>query len=282
MSSFLFQVILKVMKVRNSLLILIFLISFSFFSCDTLFDILGLAGSGDALFTNAEAVEAMKSALIIGAENSSNELSKENAYYDNPLLKILLPPEADVILDVIEKIPDGEKLVNNVIKGLNRSAEEAAKEVVPIFSKAITGMSVQDGIGIVTGERDAATVYLKDKTYSQLMELYEPEMEDVLNMPLIPVVNISTNTAWKNLVDAYNDNIASLDDNLIGGIIGGLAGVTLEPVEVDLSQYVTGKALDGVFVKVGEEEGKIRDNPWGYASSIIEKVFGAVKNNFKS
>ena len=81
---------------------------------------------------------------------------------------------------------------------------------------------------------------------------------------------------------AYNDNVASLDDNFIGGIIGGLAGVTLEPVEVDLSQYVTGKALDGVFVKVGEEEGKIRDNPWGYASNIIEKVFGAVKDNFKS
>ncbi|MBO5731846.1 MAG: DUF4197 domain-containing protein [Treponema sp.] len=269
------------MKVRNSLLILIFLVSFSFFSCDTLFDILGLAGSGDALFTNAEAVEAMKSALNIGADNASNELSKENAYYNDPLLKILLPPEADVILDVIEKIPDGEKLVNNVIKGLNRSAEEAAKEVVPIFSTAIADMTVQDGIGIVTGERDAATVYLKDKTYSQLMELYEPEMEDVLDMPLIPVVNISTNTAWKNLVDAYNDNIASLDDNLIGGIIGGLAGVTLEPVEVDLSQYVTGKALDGVFLTVAEEEGKIRDNPWGYASNIIEKVFGAVKNNFK-
>ena len=269
------------MKVRNSLLILIFLVSFSFFSCDTLFDILGLAGSGDALFTNAEAVEAMKSALNIGAENSSKELSKENAYYDNPLLKISLPPEADVILDVLDKIPNGEQLVNNVIKGLNRSAEEAAKEVVPIFSKAITGMSVQDGIGIVTGERDAATVYLKDKTYSQLMELYEPEMDEVLNMSLIPGVNISTNTAWKNLVDAYNDNVASLDDNLIGGIIGGLAGVTLEPVEVDLSQYVTGKALDGVFLTVAEEEGKIRDNPWDYASNIIEKVFGAVKNNFK-
>lgn len=269
------------MKVRNSLLILIFLVSFSFFSCDTLFDILGSAGSGDALFTNAEAVEAMKSALNIGADNASNELSKENAYYNDPLLKILLPPEADVILDVIEKIPDGEKLVNNVIKGLNRSAEEAAKEVVPIFSTAIADMTVQDGIGIVTGERDAATVYLKDKTYSQLMELYEPEMDDVLNMPLIPVVNISTNTAWKNLVDAYNENVASLDDSVIGGIIGGLAGVTLEPVEVDLSQYVTGKALDGLFVKVGEEEGKIRDNPWGYASNIIEKVFGAVKNNFK-
>lgn len=270
------------MKVRNSLFILIFVISFSLFSCDTLFDILGLNGSGDALFTNTEAVEAMKSALNIGAKNSSNELSKENAYYDNPLLKILLPPEADVILDVIEKIPDGEKLVNNVIKGLNHSAEEAAKEVVPIFSKAITDMSVQDGIGIVTGERDAATVYLKDKTYSQLMESYEPEMDEVLNMSLIPGIGISTNTAWDNLVQAYNNNIASLDDNFIGGIIGGLAGVTLEPVEVDLSQYVTGKALDGVFLTVAEEEGKIRDNPWDYASNIIEKVFGAVKNNFKS
>lgn len=270
------------MKVRNFLFILIFVVSFSLFSCDTLFDILGLNGSGDALFTNTEAVEAMKSALNIGAQNSSDDLSQENAYYNNPLLKILLPPEADVILDVLDKIPNGEELYNNVIKGLNRSAEEAAKEVVPIFSTAITDMTVQDGIGIVTGERDAATVYLKDKTYSQLMKLYAPKMDIVLDKPLIPGVNISTNTAWKNLVDAYNDNVASLDDNFIGGIIGGLAGVTLEPVEVDLSQYVTGKALDGVFVKVGEEEGKIRDNPWGYGKNIIEKVFGAVKNNFKS
>jgi hypothetical protein len=62
-----------------------------------------------------------------------------------------------------------------------------------------------------------------------------------------------------------------------------LAGKTVpDPINTNLSEYVTGKALDGVFVKVGEEEGKIRDNPWGYAENIIEKVFGAVKNNFKS
>ena len=273
------------MKVRNSLLILIFLISFSFFSCDTLFDILGLAGSGDALFTNAEAVDAMKSALNIGAQNSSAALSEEDAYYKNSALKIPLPDEVDNAIKTLTNIPavgyllgdlSGE-LVEDVVLSINRSAEAAAKEIVPIFSTAITEMTVQDGITIVTGERNAATVYLKDKTYNQLMGLYQPKMDDVLKKYLVE--GISANTAWNTLIEKYNGIV----ENKVVINAAKLANKTVPgPINTNLSEYVTGKALDGVFLTVEGEEGKIRDNPWGYASSIIEKVFGAVKNNFKS
>ena len=288
MSSFLFQVILKVMKVRNSLLILIFLVSFSFFSCDTLFDILGLAGSGDALFTNAEAVEAMKSALNIGAKDSSTALSQEDAYYKSAL-KIPLPDEVDNAIKTLTNIPavgyllgdlSGE-LVEDVVLSINRSAEAAAKEIVPIFSNAITEMTVQDGITIVTGERNAATVYLKDKTYSQLMNSYQPRMDKVLKQDLIG--DVSANDAWENLTSKYNGVIDTINNTYLLSAAVKASGYTLpEKINTNLSEYVTGKALDGVFLTVEGEEGKIRDNPWGYASSIIEKVFGAVKNNFKS
>lgn len=276
------------MKVRNSLFILIFVISFSLFSCDTLFDILGLNGSGDALFTNTEAVEAMKSALNIGAKNSSTALSQEDAYYKSAL-KIPLPSEVDSAITTLKKIPGigdlagnlSTDLVEKVVLSINRSAEAAATEVIPIFSEAITGMTVQDGIGIVTGEDDAATVYLKDKTYSQLMGLYQPEMDKVLRRDLIG--DVSAKDAWENLTSKYNSVIDTINGNYLLSAAVKASGYTLpERINTNLSEYVTGKALDGVFVKVGEEEGKIRDNPWGYASNIIEKVFGAVKNNFKS
>ena len=276
------------MKVRNSLLILIFLVSFSFFSCDTLFDILGLAGSGDALFTNAEAVEAMKSALNIGAKDSSTALSQEDAYYKSAL-KIPLPDEVDNAIKTLTNIPavgyllgdlSGE-LVEDVVLSINRSAEAAAKEIVPIFSNAITEMTVQDGITIVTGERNAATVYLKDKTYSQLMNSYQPRMDKVLKQDLIG--DVSANDAWENLTSKYNGVIDTINNTYLLSAAVKASGYTLpEKINTNLSEYVTGKALDGVFLTVEGEEGKIRDNPWGYASSIIEKVFGAVKNNFKS
>ena len=107
------------MKVRNSLFILIFVISFSLFSCDTLFDILGLDGSGDALFTNTEAVEAMKSALNIGAENSSTALSQEDAYYKSAL-KIPLPSEVDNAITQLRSIPGIGNLAGDLSRAVGK------------------------------------------------------------------------------------------------------------------------------------------------------------------
>lgn len=252
--------------------------SFLFFSCDTILDLLGSSGGGSPSpsFTESEAVEAMKSALNVGAEASSKHLSQVDAYYSSPL-KIPLPPEVESAIKTLRSISGAgdllgdllgdlsDDLVEKVVLSVNRSAEEAANEVVPIFSEAITGMTVQDGIGIVKGERDAATVYLKDKTYEQLMKLYQPKMKAVLEQDLIG--SMSANEAWETLTGTYNNIVT----------VAGVAGKELVPINTNLSEYVTGKALDGVFIKVAEEEGKIRDNPLDYAENIIKKVFGAVK-----
>lgn len=254
--------------------------SFLFFSCDTILDLLGSSGGGSPSpsFTESEAVEAMKSALNVGAEASSKHLSQVDAYYSSPL-KIPLPPEVESAIKTLRSISGAgdllgdlsDDLVEKVVLSVNRSAEEAEKEVVPIFSEAITGMTVQDGIGIVKGERDAATVYLKDKTYNQLMKLYQPKMKAVLKKDLIG--SVSADDAWKTLTGTYNDIVS----NQIVKTAAGVAGKELVPINTNLSEYVTGKALDGVFIKVAEEEGKIRDNPLDYAENIIKKVFGAVK-----
>ncbi len=275
------------MKVRKFLVVLILLFSSLFFSCDSILDMLGLSSNGSTLFTNTEAVEAMKSALNIGAESSSDQLSQKDAYYGNPLLKIPLPDEVDKALDFINNLKEvpvvgdfvtelSSSLVENVVLSVNRSAEHAAKEVVPIFSGAIKNMTVQDGIKIVTGEDNAATEYLKKNTYSELMELYQPMMDDVLKKDLIG--SISAKEAWDDLTSAYNEIV---EYDLVKNAAAA-AGKELAPINTDLSEYVTGKALDGLFVKVAEEEGKIRENPFEYASNIVQKVFGAVKNGLGS
>ena len=272
------------MKVRKFLVVLILLFSSLFFSCDSILDMLGLSSNGSTLFTNTEAVEAMKSALNIGAESSSDQLSQKDAYYGNPLLKIPLPPEVQNAINTLKEISGlgnllgdlSGKLVEDVVRSVNRSAEHAAKEVVPIFSGAIKNMTVQDGIKIVTGEDNAATEYLKENTYSELMNLYQPKMNAVLSQNLVG--DISANTAWENLTNKFNDVV----DSDAAKIAKSLGYDIPEPINTDLSEYVTGKALDGLFVKVAEEEGKIRENPFDYASDIVKKVFGAVKNGLGS
>jgi len=272
------------MKVRKFLVVLILLFSSLFFSCDSILDMLGLSSNGSTLFTNTEAVEAMKSALNIGAESSSDQLSQKDAYYGNPLLKIPLPDEVKNAIATLEKIPAlgnvlgdlSGKLVEDVVLSVNRSAEQAAKEVVPIFSGAIKNMTVQDGIKIVTGDDNAATEYLKENTYSELMNLYQPKMNAVLSKDLVG--GISANTAWENLTGKFNEVV---EDPIAQGLKA--AGVDIpDPINTNLSEYVTGKALDGLFVKVAEEEAKIRENPFDYASNIVQKVFGAVKNGLGS
>lgn len=278
------------MKVRKFLVVLILLFSSLFFSCDSILDMLGLSSNGSTLFTNTEAVEAMKSALNIGAESSSDQLSKEDAYYKTAL-KIFLPDEVYSALAAVDKLKDlkvldfdigsavsnlSGKLVENVVLSVNRSAEHAAQDVVPIFSKAITGMTVQDGIKIVTGEDDAATEYLKENTYSELMNLYQPKMNAVLSKDLVG--GISANTAWENLTNEFNKVV----DSEPAKFAKSLGYDIPERINTNLSEYVTRKALDGVFEKVAEEEGKIRENPFDYASNIVQKVFGAVKNGLGS
>ena len=230
------------------------------------------SSSKKSAFTNSEAVTAMKDALNEGIKSASSNLSQTNGYFGDAALKILLPPEAQPIMNVVNKIPGGQTLIDDVVLRLNRSAEESAKDVTNIFAQAIKEMTVTDGIKIVTGKNNAATEYLREKTYNKLLDLYKPKVSAALNKPL--VLNVSANKAWSTLTTSYN-KVGEVPNK-----VAKLAGKN-EPfpeVEVDLATYSTKKALDGLFVKIAEEEKDIRANPLDYASSMIKKVFGAVKS----
>ena len=225
-------------------------------------------GLEEGKLTQTEIIMGLKEALNTGTLSSTTILHAQNGYFKDETVKILLPEEAQVIIDNIRRIPGvGNEMVNDVILKINRSAEDAAIEAKPIFIEAIRNMTIKDGIEILQGKSSettsfdsvAATVYLRGKTYSKLYSVFKPKVNNSLNKKLVG--NISTNTAWNEMTKLYNK----------------VAPFLQKPkVTVELPDFVTKKALNGLFLKIGQEERKIRKNPFKYAQDIIRKVFGTV------
>jgi hypothetical protein len=229
-----------------------------------------LGRRGDS-FSNADAIRALKDALAAGADSACGILSSPDGYLGDALVKILLPPEAGPIVDSVAAIPGGQRLIDDVIVRINRSAEKTVKDAPPIFLKAITDMSVSDGISIVRGDDTAAADYLQGKTYDSLVKLFKPQLSRALDEPL--VANVSANDAWLTLVAAYNK--AGIIPNKAAQMANKPA--PMPEVTADLSQFASEKAISGAFVKISDEEKKIRANPFNYASEFIQKVFGSLK-----
>lgn len=237
-------------------------------SCSAVSSIIYRDTDKPQLLSEAEIVSGLKEALKVGALSASASLSKNDGYFGNMLLRLTLPPEANDIIKNINKIPGGEKKVNELIVAINRAAEDSAKEVVPIFEKAIKEMTLKDSINILKGNKTAATDYFKSYAYNELVKLYAPKINNSLNKPL--VFRSSANKIWNDLVAVNNDIVNT-------PIIGAASGLKLIK-NTDLGTYCTEKALDGLFYTVGEEEAKIRKEPLNYTEAIIQKVFGALKS----
>lgn len=220
--------------------------------------------SVDTPLSEAEVVEGLKEALITGSKNSSAILSAVDGYYGDELVKILLPEEASVIIDNLSRIPGGDKLVEDVILRINRAAEDAAKEVAPIFINSIRQMTIQDAFGILRGADNAATLYLSRTTRSELYNLYKPKITQSTEKDIIG--GISTKESWEALTGKWN-----LVANSIAGKLAGL-----DPVNTDLDNFLTNKALDGMFLKVEEEEKQIRTNISARITPLLKKVFGSL------
>lgn len=218
---------------------------------------------GNQPLTNTEIIAGLKQALAIGTDSSVARVSKTDGYFRDELIKILLPPEAEIITKNLNRIPGGEKLLNDVVLRINRAAEDAAKEAAPIFIGSITSMTISDGLGILKGGDYAATEYLKRTTSEQLFNLYQPKIKTSIDKKLIG--NISTSESWNTLTGEWN--------RIANSIIGQAAGFT--PVNVKLDEYLTQKALDGLFLKIGEEEKKIRTDPMARVTELLKRVFGA-------
>ena len=249
-------------------------------ACD---DLLNLVDPDE--LTTEQVTEGLKTALEVGTDSTVSIVSALNGYYQDEFIKIPLPAEARVITDNLDnQLFQGlgltsilEQGVEDVILSINRAAEDAASDAAPIFKKSITDMSISDAWAILNGsnpaetrkaasefDSTAATAYLKSTTYSSLVDLYAP----VINLALDKDVGagFSANDAWETLTGTYNPIAESLP--------GSIAG--LQPVNTELDEFVVGKALDGLFYKVGLIERKIRRDPLAWASSTVGKIFEKV------
>lgn len=216
--------------------------------------------------TEEEVVDGLKEALMTGARNSAQRLAAENGYYGNDLVKILLPEEANVIIDNLSRIPGGDKLVQDVLLRINRAAEDAAKEVAPIFINSVKQMTIKDAFNILNGADNAATVYLQTTTNTELYGLYRPKIQASTEKKIVG--GISTKDSWVALTSKWN--------TIANSIAGKLAN--LKPVNTDLDDYLTKKALDGMFKEVADEELKIRKDVSARISPILQRVFGSLDN----
>lgn len=203
--------------------------------------------------TQTEAVTGIKQALSNGLTNSINSLSAKDGFLGNAVVKILMPQEAQKVEKALRSIGMGA-LCDKFVMSLNRAAESAVKEAAPVFVNSLSQMTVTDAFNILLGsQQDAATSFFKRTTSSTLSSKFSPIVESALGKN-----NVST--YWTQLTSAYN----SLP--LASG-----------KVTTDLNAYVTQKAIDGLFLKVSEEEIKIRQNIGGSRNtSILSKVFGWV------
>ncbi len=233
-------------------------------SCAELMQIAQSATSTDQPLSISEISGGLKEALVVGINNSSNILGATDGYYKDDLVKILLPPEADIIVKNISKIPGGNALIEDVLMKINRAAEDAVKDAKPIFVNSIKNMSIADAAGILKGSENAATQYLHKTTYNQLFQLYRPKIKASVEKKLVG--NVSTGQSWNALTKKWNDVAKS--------IVGQMAG--FKPVEIELDEYLTNKALDGLFLKIADEEKKIRKDPLARASSLLKRVFGSI------
>lgn len=218
----------------------------------------------DVPLSETEVAEGLKEALITGSKNASSILSAVDGYYGDALVKILLPEEASVIIDNLSKIPGGDKLVEDLILSINRAAEDAAKEVSPIFINSIKQMTINDAFGILRGADNAATMYLIKTTRDDLFNVFKPKIRQSTEKDIVG--GISAKDSWEALTGKWNIFASS--------IAGRLAGVS--PVNIDFDDYLTNKALDGVFLKVQVEEKKIRENVSARITPLLQKVFGSL------
>lgn len=207
-------------------------------------------GAGLADLTNADAVTGLKDALTQGASAAIGKLGIENGFLGNDRVKIPLP-------DSIKRIESGlrmfgmQRQAEELVTAMNRAAEQAVPEATALLKAAIGNMSVQDAKGILTGGDTAATEYFRRAT------------SDDLTAKFLPIVTEATGKV--GLAEKYNS---------IAGR-GAQFGL-VDAKQAKIEDYVTQKALDGLFYMIAEQEKAIRKDPVGAATGMAKQVFGLI------
>ncbi len=235
---------------KNIKLVGILLISFQLSSCADLQQVMNqLPQEG---LSNAQIASGLKEALNQGIDKQVTKLMAPDGFYKDQMVKILLPQQLQKVDQTLRDLGMGQ-LADEGLKLLNTAASDAVREAKPIFVEAITTMSFDDAKNILLGGRTAATDYLKQKTEKPLYQKFKPQVQQSLQ-------KVKADEAWTNIIKKYNQI------------------PFVEKVNPDLTDYVTQKAMEGVFKKVAVEEKKIRTDINERTSDLLKKVFALQDN----
>lgn len=208
--------------------------------------------AGDlAGISNLEASAGLKTALEKGALAAVALLGKTDGFLGNPKVRIPLPGYLESASQLLRNFGQGQR-IDALVMALNRAAEAAIPMGKDLLVNAVRSMNVNDAKNILTGGETSVTAFFAEKTRAPL------------GLKFLPVVTQATEKV--GLANTYND---------FAGKAAGFGLVKKE--DANIQQYVTGKALNGLYLIIGEEEKKIRQDPVGTGSAILKKVFGAIK-----
>ena len=215
-------------------------------ACAELQDIVSQYPQGGVL-TNADMAAGLKQALDFGIDKQVSKLTEEDGFYKNELVKILLPDELQKVDKTLRDV-GLSSLADEGLKVLNRAAEDAVKEATPIFVNAVKEITFNDAKNILLGADDAATQYLTAKTQTALYEKFHPVINSSFQ-------KVGADKIWENLINRYN--AIPLTNN----------------VNPDLTDYVTGEALEGVYTMIAVEEKDIRNKISSRTTDLLRRVF---------
>jgi len=246
-------------------LAIVLILSLLFTSCELLNQVAkgidNVGAMGNVPLTVADVISGLKDALRVSTDSAVSKVTKPNGFFNDQIIKILLPPEAEVITknlnNPILKSVGISRMIDDVVIRLNKSAEEAAKKASPIFVNSIKSMNISDAFGILRGADTAATNYFRINTSAQLYSEFNPIVKQYLDQALIG--GISTNQAWKTLTSSYNKVMQFSS--------------SYKPISTNLDDYVTKKTINGVFIKLADTEKNIRHDPMARVTDILKRVF---------
>jgi len=190
----------------------------------------------------------LKEALSVGTRRTSETLSQAGAFAKNPGLRLKLPDQLDTLARVLRGVGFSAQ-VDALEDSMNRAAETAAGEAVPVFASAISSMSIGDAFAILNGPNDAATTYFRRKTSAQLSERFTPIARSAME-------KVGLYSVYRELIMRYRQ----------------IPFAT--PPAVDLENYVANETMNGLFDELAKEEARIRQDPAARSSALLRRVFG--------
>lgn len=229
-------------------LLALLLVFFNLTACAELQSVVDqLPQQSGSILSNADMAAGLRQALDLGIDKQVSKLTQKDGFFKNELVKILLPKG-------LQKVDKGlrdiglDNLADEGLKVLNRAAEDAVKEATPIFINAVKDITFDDAKNILLGNDNAATQYLTNKTQTALYNKFKPVINSSFS-------KVGADQIWANLINKYN------------------AIPFTNNVNPDLTDYVTGEALKGVYTMIAVEEKEIRNKVSSRTTDLLRKVF---------